>query len=338
MLNKVVPTCANTPVCVRVFALRAKTSVSGKLNLTALFQLRPSSSSHCWVLLLNLTIWPTAGAGLPSKLVAGPRCPPGLVEPSATVQGVTASNPGQITPSTREVVWLPVLNPATYTVVLSGPTASARGVSVKNVIILTGVPPTVVPRLAGLKTHTSARPTPGVVNCGSPAPGTPAMEEFVRCCPRCAVVMNARAGDPANTTSRGSSPTSRVQTTRGVPTRLTTLTLSDRWLTTQTSESSRAATATGSNPTGTRACNVIPPGVMPKISRVLSGVFTAKSLAPLGDNAIGRTCPLSNSMNDTPVEAWLAAVEGGRPSARNSVAVITTHNANTHPFTRSRFM
>src|SRR5262245_4433588 len=339
MLNKVVPTCANDAVCVRVFALTAKTSLSGKLNLTALFQLRPSSSSHCWVLLLNLTIWPTAGAGLPSKLVAGPRCPPGLVEPSAMVQGVCASNPGQITPSTREVVWLPVLNPATYTVVLSGPTASARGVSVKNVIILIGLPPTAVPRLAGLKTQTSARPTLGVVNCGSPAPGTSAMEGSVRCCPRCAVVMNARAGEPANTTSRGSSPTSRVRTTRGVPTRLTTLTLSDRWLTTQTSESSRAATATGSNPTGTRACNVSPPDVTPKISRVLSGVFTAKSLAPLGDSATGRTCPLSNSVNGTPAEeAWLAAVEGGRSSARNSVAVIAIHNANTHPFTRSRFM
>jgi hypothetical protein len=115
--------------------------------------------------------------------------------------------------------------------------------------------------------------------------------------------------------------------------------LSDRWLTTQTSESSRAATATGSNPTGTRACKVIPPEVIPKISRVLSGVFTAKSLAPFGDIAIGRTGPLSNSMNGPPVEeAWLAAVEAGRSSARNIVAVMATHNAKTHPFTRSRFM
>jgi hypothetical protein len=83
---------------------------------------------------------------------------------------------------------------------------------------------------------------------------------------------------------------------------------------------------------------VIPPDVTPKISRVLSGVFTAKSLAPLGDIAIGRTCPLSNSANGPPVEAWLAAVEGGRSSARNSVAVIAIHNAKTHPFTLSRFM
>src|SRR4030095_44067 len=112
MLNRVVPTCANDAVCVRVFALRAKTSLSGRLNLTALFQLRPSSSSHCWVLLLNLTIWPTAGACLPSKLVGGPRCSPGLVEPSSAVQGPVL-NPEQIAPSMIVVVWLPVLNPAT---------------------------------------------------------------------------------------------------------------------------------------------------------------------------------------------------------------------------------
>src|SRR5215510_7119582 len=112
MLNKVVPTCANAAVCARVFALTAKTSLSGRLNLTELFQLRPSSSSHRWVLLLNLTISPTAGTCLPSKLVAGPRCPPGLVEPSGAVHGPVL-NPLQIAPSMMEVVWLPVLNPAT---------------------------------------------------------------------------------------------------------------------------------------------------------------------------------------------------------------------------------
>ena len=56
--------------------------------------------------------------------------------------------------------------------------------------------------------------------------------------------------------SRGSSPTSSVRTT--APTgpleaSSTTLTLSDRWLTTQTSVSLRAATATGSSPTGIEA-------------------------------------------------------------------------------------
>src|ERR1700674_685847 len=35
---------------------------------------------------------------------------------------------------------------------------------------------------------------------------------------------------------------------------------------------------------------------MLKISRVSLGVLTANSCVPLGDMAIGRTCPLSNSM------------------------------------------
>ena len=72
----------------------------------------------------------------------------------------------------------------------------------------------VLPVFAGSKTHTSARGTPGVVSCGSPAPGTLAIEGSVRCCPRWAGVMKARAGEPANTISRGSSPTSSVRATR----------------------------------------------------------------------------------------------------------------------------
>ena len=111
---------------------------------------------------------------------------------------------------------------------LSGLTASARGVSVKKLMILTGVPPSVVPSCAGLNTHTSARATEGVVSCGSPAPGTPAIDGSVRCWPRCAVVMNASPAVPANTMSRGSSPTSSVRVTRGVPLSVTMLTLSDR--------------------------------------------------------------------------------------------------------------
>ena len=52
--------------------------------------------------------------------------------------------------------------------------------------------------------------------------------------------------------SRGSSPTSKVCLTRGwLPDRSTMLTLSERWFTTHTSVFVRAATATGSSPTGT---------------------------------------------------------------------------------------
>jgi hypothetical protein len=76
-------------------------------------------------------------------------------------------------------------------------------------------------------------------------------------------------------------------------------------------------------------------------------VFTAKSLFPFGDIAIGRTCPLSNSVNGAPVD-WavegaieiveLAAVEGARSSAIKNIAATITHNTRTHPFTRSRFL
>ena len=61
-----------------------------------------------------------------------------------------------------------------------------------------------------------------------------------------AVVTKARAlPGPAKTTSRGSSPTSSVRTTAPVD-GFTTRTLSERWLTTQTSVALRTATATGS--------------------------------------------------------------------------------------------
>ena len=61
-------------------------------------------------------------------------------------------------------------------------------------------------RLFASKTHKSARPTPGVVNCGS-------LGLF---CPRCAVVTNTLSKlGPAIRTSRGSSPTRSVDLTYG---------------------------------------------------------------------------------------------------------------------------
>ena len=74
------------------------------------------------------------------------------------------------------------------------------------------------------------------------------------------------------------------------------LTLSERWLTTQTSSSSRAATATGSTPTGTDPLWWRPPPSTRKISSLPAGVLTAKSRLPSGDSASGRTCPASKSV------------------------------------------
>ena len=65
------------------------------------------------------------------------------------------------------IVWLPVWNPAAYTVWPSVLTASARGVSEKRLTMVSGSPPSEAPRFCVSKTHTSARPTPGVVSCGS---------------------------------------------------------------------------------------------------------------------------------------------------------------------------
>ena len=67
--------------------------------------------------------------------------------------------------------------------------------------------------------------------------------------------------------SRGSSQVWSVRLTRelaGVTVSTwTMLTLSDRWFTTQTSPFERAATATGSRPTGTSACSVSVPTPTP---------------------------------------------------------------------------
>ena len=165
--------------------------------------------------------------------------------------------------SVTVVVRFPESSTAANTTPPSGLAASARGVSPKSCTIVSGVPPSAAPRLFALNTHTSARPTPAVVTCGPPAGS---LEK--RFCPRRAQVMKARSCPlPANTMSRGSSPTSSVCVTRervgSVGSTSTMLTLSERWFTTQASirpsRFVRAATATGSSPTGTSAARVTAP-------------------------------------------------------------------------------
>ena len=91
--------------------------------------------------------------------------------------------------------------------------------------------------------------------------------------------MNARSepAAPAKTTSRGSSPTQSVSTSRSVPaSSRRTLTLSETWFTTQTRPSGATFTATGSRPTRTAPACVSAPvvGATSKTSRRASGVFT----------------------------------------------------------------
>ncbi len=138
-------------------------------------------------------------------------------------------------------------------------------------------------------------------------------------CPRCAVVMKARRKKllpslgPANTMSRGSSPTSSVRRTcGGVLATSTMLTLSESWFTTHTSPLVRAATATGSRPTGTEPVCVSPSLPTLKISSRSSGVFTANSWLPSGESASGRTWPLSKVTNDAAAGAALSATASRR--------------------------
>ncbi len=68
------------------------------------------------------------------------------------------------------------------------------------------------------------------------------------------------------------------------------LMVSERWLTTQACVSLRAATVTGSRPTGIDAWCWIPPSSdTANTSRRASGVFTTRSVPPEGVRAIGWT-------------------------------------------------
>jgi hypothetical protein len=127
---------------------------------------------------------------------------------------------------------------------------SARGVSPKSSIVAVGVPPSVLSKLVSSKTWTRAR---GVL-------ASLPLKLSGQFWPRRAAVTNARPSPgPANTTSRGSSHVLSVAITRaGVDVVSMTLTESDRRFTTQTWPLLRAATATGSRPTGTDASWVSP--------------------------------------------------------------------------------
>src|SRR5437868_3373485 len=117
------------------------------------------------------------------------------------------------------VVRLPDRANAAYTLSPAGLTASARGDSPVRAIAFTRA------RVAGSYTRTSLRRD---------------------------TETKARCGEPANTTSAGSSPTRIVSTTSPCDSE-TMLTLSDTELTTHTSSLVRALTDTGSRPTGISA-------------------------------------------------------------------------------------
>jgi hypothetical protein len=96
-----------------------------------------------------------------------------------------------------------------------------------------------------------------------------------------------KASPLAKTTSIGSSPTLIVSVTIPLETE-TILTLSDVWLTTQASSAVRGFTDTGSMPTGISAINRGRLGLDKSNTETrASGVSTANSREPSGDNRIG---------------------------------------------------
>ena len=135
--------------------------------------------------------------------------------------------------------------------------------------------------------------------------------------PRRAVVMKARlpAGAGEDDVARLVADQQRAGDARRAALTSTMLTLSERWLTTQTSLLVRAATATGSMPTSTEPRGSARRRRPRRSPSRLSGVLTANSRVPSGDSASGRTCPLSNSVKAAP---GCGSVAGRRAAPRRS--------------------
>ena len=141
------------------------------------------------------------------------------------------------------VVWFPDSRTTAYTSVPAAFAASARGVSPKM------LSEAICARVAASKTFTRSSLPPRLT----------------------------KARLLAKTTSFGSSPTATVATSFRATTS-TTLTVSERWFTTQTSfVPGRSAVLTGSRPTGTSPTKASEPsaGETSKMARRPSGVLTA---------------------------------------------------------------
>ena len=187
----------------------------------------------------------------------------------------------------------------------------------KNVIILTDLPPTAVPRLAGLKTRRRARR-----RAWSTA-DRPRRERrrwrSVCAAALDAVVMNARAGEPANTTSRLIADQQGADDARSTDEAHHTLTLSDRWLAPKPPNRPawpRPRLQTDRNAGRQRYA---PRSDVENFQSVIGRVHREEP------GAVRRHCDWTHRSAFKPGErprqvAWMAAVDGGRSSAMNSVA------------------
>ncbi len=273
----------------------ANTSRSGRSKGTKALQSRPSASSQLPEP-SNLRISPVSGwLGVE----------PGGKE-AAPPLGVTST-------SGMTTVWLPECSTAAYTVEPSGVTASARGLSPNSTTTSA-----CAEGASASMTHTSLRPTPGVVSCGSKGRAWP------RCAQATKILLPAL---PPTTMSRGSSPTRIVATTRAVAGSLTStrLTLSDRWLDTHSWLLPRAASATGSRPTATTPARLrLPLADTSKISTRLSWVLAAYSRVPSAESTSGRTGTDSNRVYDP----WASAGPAFRPMSAGETVIASTRPAS----------
>ena len=85
----------------------------------------------------------------------------------------------------------------------------------------------------------------------------------------------------------------------------------------------RAATDTGSIPTGIESVWVSKPAEIEKTSRRLSGVLTASSVVPSGETVMGLTWPLSKVIKDGWAETDVGAIEATRTAIFGIVPSVT---------------
>ena len=190
----------------------------------------------------------------------------------------------------------------------SGVAASARGVSPKSSRIVSGVPPR-----RGAEVRRVEDPDQRArraLRWSAPAAPTPG-----RFWPRRAVVMKARVKTPPRRSARRRRcraarrrPAACARRAAASAATSTMLTLSDRWLTTQTSLLVRAATATGSRPTGTEPTCVSAAAVDGEdLEPVVGRVEREQPCSPSGESASGRTWPLSKVTKDASAGAGAEA-------------------------------
>ena len=179
MLKSTVPTCAKLAVCAggEARSRRSRTRRrSGSSKRTALFQLRPSSSSHWLVAGLNFTIRPTSGPRDALEVRVRRRQAARHSRRRTTLHGRRAGAAVADDALGHRRRLVAGVEDGGVDGVAVGLTASARGVSPKSVDdARAACRRASSPRFVASNTQTSARPMPAVVSCGSTGAVLPAV-------------------------------------------------------------------------------------------------------------------------------------------------------------------